>query len=173
MHHTPAMIRTSFLSAGLLASPLLFAADSGWPDQVAVSGTIESALGSSTDYNDDTGSGIDVPTVELVFDAVINPRVSANLGFKYEEGKTDFGIDTAYIDYRIDALTLTMGRVYLPFGSYETQQITGTLPSEIGEARHSVGMASLWHGSVQCFGLHIQRCGRQAGYRRRAVGVRP
>ena len=116
--------------------------ETGWPEQVTVSGMVETALGGSTDYNDDTGSGIEVPTVELAFDAAISPRVNASLGFKYEEGQTDFGIDTAFISYQIDRLTMTMGQVYLPFGTYESLQISGTLPSEMGEARHSVGMVT-------------------------------
>ena len=114
---------------------------SGLLNHIELSGLIEVEAASSRD-NDGAGttsnsSDISLATAELDLDVTINDYMSGHLAFLYEE---DSG-DPIILDVGIISLTggeqlplaLNAGRMYLPFGQFESHFITDPLTLTLGE----------------------------------------
>ena len=91
-----------------------------------------------------------VETVELEAEIEVNENVSANLLFLIEEGETEpVDLDEATITIRNLArtgLSLTGGRLYIPFGSFESNMASDPLTLELAEMRESAIMLGLEKG---------------------------
>ena len=128
----------------------------GWADRITISGVLEAEAGfGSTDFADaaqeDTDeSDIVLATAELGIDAQIAKHVSGHILFLYEEGENDdnIAVDEGFIT--IDGqdavpLYLNAGKLYVPFGNFESHMITDPLTLELGETGQSaiqVGFAN-------------------------------
>ena len=157
-----------------------------WFDRITLSGLVEveasyvntdPAGDSSTDESD-----VVLATVELGIDADIHKHVSAHILFLWEEDDTEpVDIDEAFITiHGKDVLPayLTAGKLYVPFGNFETHMISDPLTLEIAETNESaiqVGVESNgFYGSVFVFNgdvdeageddSHIENFGANAGY---------
>jgi|GEM_PF-120669 len=130
-------------------------------ERVEISGLIEvegyaSSRGSG-DHRD--SSDITLATVELGIDAQINEWVSGHLLFLYEEDDTeDVTVDEGTITFGNTErfpLYLTVGKMYVPFGNFESNMIQDPLTLELGETRESaaqIGFESAgFYGSVYVF----------------------
>jgi hypothetical protein len=108
---------------------------SNWMKNLQFSGLFEFEGEIGENYDGDNFSDLDVATVELGLDANINRYVTTHLQFLYEEDETSFDIDEATVQFsdRNHPMTLTLGQLYLPFGSFETALINDTLALELGE----------------------------------------
>ena len=82
-------------------------------------------------------------TFELAMLAPINQHTQAEITFLYEEQDTPFEVDSAVIAASLNSnFNITMGQMYLPFGTFETHQVNDTLALEIAEIRHSALMTN-------------------------------
>lgn len=129
-------------------------------DHVELKGLVEVEATSAEDFNGDDQSDITLATVEVGLDARISDWSQAHLLLLYEEDEEDnhLIIDEGTVTFgKLDAFPafLTVGKMYLPFGSYVTNMISDTLPLELGEIRDSAVLAGFqasgFYGSLYAF----------------------
>ncbi|MES0327287.1 MAG: LbtU family siderophore porin [Gammaproteobacteria bacterium] len=132
---------------------------------VEVAGAVEVEINSGKDHTAAKGSDIALATVELAFDAKINDKVSAHILMLHEDDSTesptiDEGIITisngkdaskylAQEHHRPGSPTrqsaaskgmfvyLNAGRMYVPFGNFESNMISDPLTLEIAETQEA------------------------------------
>ena len=89
----------------------------------------------------DSSSDITLATAELDIEAKLHKYASANLIFLWEEDDTEpVDIDEGYItlgDTKYFPLYLKAGRMYVPFGNFETNFVSDPLTLELGEIQES------------------------------------
>jgi len=138
-------------------------------DHVELSGLVEIEAFKSKDYNDDDSSDINLATVEIGLDAKISDWTMAHLLLLYEEGEEDdhLLVDEGTItigNAEKFPLYLTAGKMYLPFGFYESAMVSDPLTLELGEINDSalqVGFTSSgFYGSVYGFNGDINETGK-------------
>jgi len=113
-----------------------------------IEGAIEIEAGFSSDYAGDDASDIAVATVELVIDSNINDKISTHILLLHEEDETALEVDEASISFDLDnGYSLTAGQLYLPFGNYETNMISDSLPHEFSEARETAIQLDITSGA--------------------------
>lgn len=86
----------------------------------------------------DKDTDVNVDTVELDLSLEPSDRLSLAVAFLYEEGEEDDHVivDSAEIAYSFEefsGLSLHAGKIYMPFGSFETGLISDPLTLELGE----------------------------------------
>lgn len=116
-------------------------------DRLTFSGLVE-VEGSVGEVDDESYSDLVVATVELGFSARINDRVSTAVVLLYEEDETDLDVDVATItiDKLVGPLTLDVGKMYVPFGRFETALVNDTLVLEAGETNKTAALFGLTEG---------------------------
>lgn len=123
--------------AGLLvAAP--FASAIQITDKIEVSGTIEVEANFTDSDADGDSSDISLATAELGVDVQLNEQISGHLLYAWNDDGTDdetFEVDEAFITYAFENAFVTAGKLYVPFGVYETNMIQDPLTLEIGEVR--------------------------------------
>lgn len=137
-------------------------------DHVDLRGMVEIEAGSAEDFNGDDQSDITLATVEVDLDARIWNWSQAHLLLLYEENEEDnhLIIDEGTVTFgKLDVFPafLTVGKMYLPFGSCVTNMISDTLPLEIGEINDSAALvgfqSSGFYGSLYAFNGHLRERG--------------
>ncbi len=127
--------------AAALVSPVYAA-------EIEFSGAVEVEASSSEDYAGATTSDIVVATAALAVDAKLNNRVSGHLAFLYEEDDAEFdgatfGLDEATLSLQVTQMaSLSAGRMFVPFGSFESNMISDPLTLELGETSETAIMLS-------------------------------
>ena len=133
---------------------------------VEIGGTIEVEASyedvdyDSKDEDDEDSSDISVATVELSVDAAITDRIKGHLLFLYEEDEddSDVALDEAIIHIHAEEVCVvdeacgapwyaSIGKLYVPFGYYESHFISDPLTLELGETRETAvvaGLANNW-----------------------------
>lgn len=108
---------------------------------VTFSGAMEVELTSGKDFAGDKSSGVALATVELGIDASINEWTSANVLILHEDDAPDtWEVDEGGITIGKSGeypYFVSVGRMYVPFGAYETRLVSDPLTLEIGEAREA------------------------------------
>lgn len=115
-------------------------------DKLSFSGVFEAESDHRKVNGELSSSGITVATVELSMQAALNSRVSSEIVLLYEDGDTRFATDIAVIHFSIDpslnnksaTTTLTVGRTYLPFGTFESNMVNDTLILALAETNKTV-----------------------------------
>lgn len=144
-----------------------------WSDRINISGAVEVEISyESMEFSDpgepDTDtSDIALATVELGVDAEITDHVSGHVLLLWEEDDTEpVDIDEGFVSISgedIVPLYLDAGKMYVPFGAFESHFISDPITLEIGETRESavrVGFAnnmfdislSLFNGDIDGIG---------------------
>lgn len=175
-----------FICFGLTALPVWAEEEeaASWLDMITLSGAVEFEAGyESTDPAEDEGedtSDFSVATVEVGVEAQINDYVSGNVLFLYEDDE-NVAVDEALI--AIDGnekcpFGLTAGKLYVPFGNFESHMISDPLTLDIGETRETAlqidfeshgayGSAFIFNGDVDeadDTDDHINNFGANAGF---------
>ncbi len=138
-------------------------------DNVEISGLVEAELGVvQDDIAGEDSSDITLATVEVHLDAQASDWSSAHVLFLYEGGAEDehLMVDEGTITIGNPEklpVYLTAGKMYVPFGSFETNMIADPLTLEIGETGDSamqIGVESNgFYGSVYTFNGDINEVG--------------
>ena len=125
---------------------------SRWFERVELSGLVEVEAG-YTDSADGAESDLAVSTVEVGLDAQVTPWVNAHVLILYEEDETDPPeFDEAIITIAnpdASPFSLAAGRMYAPFGNYDSALISDPLTLEIGETRETAVQAGWGVGNFQ------------------------
>jgi hypothetical protein len=144
-----------------------------WADKITLSGVIEAEAGyEDYDYDDPGGedydsSDITLATVELGVDVDIVKHVKGHVLFLWEEDDTEeVVVDEGFITLDgedVVPLYLNVGKLYVPFGNFESHFISDPLTLELGETRESaltVGYVNEWMDlSVSTFNGDIDEIG--------------
>lgn len=148
-------------------------------DYVTLSGAIEGEASFGDDLAGNSTSEFTVATVELGIDAQVTDWVSGHILAKYEGGDDDdLFIDEASITLGNSAqlpLLLTAGKIYMPFGTYETNMLQDPLTlslAEIGDYGVTVefedngfyGAAFGFNGMDEAGDTSINGVGLKVGY---------
>lgn len=105
-------------------------------DHVSFSGLIELETSWAEDFEGVSESSIDLSTVELGMEAQMTDWVAGSLLLEWDGDDDKITVSDAYITLgNTDEfpLTLTGGRLTVPFGAYETNMVSDPLTLEIGE----------------------------------------
>jgi hypothetical protein len=144
-----------------------------WADKITLSGLIEAeAYYEDIDYDDpatddEDSSDITLATVELGVDVDIIKHVKGHVLFLWEEDDTEpVDLDEGFITLDgedVVPLYLNVGKLYVPFGNFESHFISDPLTLELGETRESaltVGCKNEWMDvSVSAFNGDIDETG--------------
>jgi len=144
-----------------------------WADKITLSGLIEGeACYEDYDYDDpatddEDSSDITLATVELAVDVDLVKHVKGHVLFLWEEDETEpVDVDEGYITLDgedVVPLYLNVGKLYVPFGNFESHFISDPLTLELGETRESaltVGCKNEWMDvSVSAFNGDIDEVG--------------
>lgn len=133
-----------------------------WAQKITLSGLIEvEASYEHADFADsgtpDTDSSdIALATVELGIDADITKHVGGHLLFKWEDGDSSVDVDEGFIiidGEDVIPLYLNAGKMYLPFGRFESHFISDPLTLEIGEINEGAAKIGYVHNRAEvCLG---------------------
>ena len=107
---------------------------------ITISGAIEVEAARTEDYDGVESSDTVLATVELGIDAQITDWVNAHILLLHEEDGPDLEVDEGIITLgnpEASPLFLAAGRMYVPFGGFESGMISDPLTLEIGETRES------------------------------------
>lgn len=123
---------------------------------VTISGLVEVKADAVEDYAGVSSSDIVLSKVEMGVDAKINDRISAHVAFLHEENATDFRLEEGTISLQLnDATVFTAGRLFVPFGSFDTNMVSDPLTKMLGETSETaivLDMASgKFSGSLYSF----------------------
>jgi len=120
-----------------------------WADKIHPSACIE-VEAFYQDYNfhdpsvrDTDTSDLVLATVEIGFDVDIAKHVKASLFFLYEEDDTPFDVDQGIITIDgadVVPLYVDLGKMYVPFGMFESHFIRDPLTLELGETNESAAV---------------------------------
>jgi len=134
--------------------------------KVSVSGTVEAEVGYSSDYEDVDESSVDLTTFELGIDVDLHKYVSSSVLLLWEDDEEQVVLDEGFItlgNTEEYPFYLNVGKLYVPFGVFETHMISDPLTLEIGETREGAALLGFEHeglyGSVYAFNGDINETG--------------
>lgn len=99
---------------------------------IKINGVVEVEAMTTEDSSD-----FALATAELGLSAKVNDSVQAEISLVYEGETTDVDVAAIHIAEPGSNLSYSLGQIYVPFGSYETNMVSSPLTLEIGEARES------------------------------------
>ncbi|MBT3234483.1 MAG: LbtU family siderophore porin [Bdellovibrionales bacterium] len=89
-----------------------------------------------------------IPNAASTIKTEIEKDVVATIDILYEEDETPLGVDSIFLTIKHSIFTLTLGRFYIPFGTFETNMISDPLTLELGETSESGLMLSYGRGPL-------------------------
>lgn len=134
------------ISLAFFSTTLVAKKDENWAEQLLISSVIEveASYTDSTDWGDgNSTSDIILATAELGLEFKIVENVSINLAALYKEGAVDFAIHEGFLQLDKVAgndLSISLGKMYLPFGQLEKTLVTDILALELISPEQSVGL---------------------------------
>ncbi len=116
-------------------------------EHVTFSGLVEVEAFKTDGYDGEDESDITLATVELGIDISLHKFVSGHLLFLWEEDDTEpVDIDEGYIylgNTEFFPVFFQVGKLYVPFGNFESNMISDPLTLELGETRETAGVLGL------------------------------
>ena len=110
-------------------------------EHVKISGLVEAEAFATDGYDGENESDITLATVELGIDVNLHKFVSGHILFLWEEDDTEpVDIDEGYIylgNTEVFPVYFQVGKLYVPFGNFESNMISDPLTLELGETRES------------------------------------
>lgn len=131
--------KTCLRTSVLMGMSLCFLSISNAEPVLEIAGVIEVEAASGENHEGIKSGDITLATVELIFNAEINEKVSTSLVVLHEDDDTEeLVIDEGIISIDIgNGLTLSAGRMYIPFGNFETSMISDPLTLELAETQEA------------------------------------
>ncbi len=152
-------VAVAFCVAMFAVQPQVMAAEHR-PDRITLSGLIE-AGGSFNDESDALFT-----TIEVALDAKVNDWVSVHILSLFEaSGGGAMDIDEGFTTLgNIEQLplSLSIGRIYLPFGVYGSHFLSDPLTLELGETRDTAAQVSFEEGALSA-SLFLYKSGAEGG----------
>lgn len=136
-------------------------------DNVTLSGLMQAEVSNSSDFNNNDKSDVRLDTFQLALDTKANEWISGHIVFLYEEDNTEpMVLDEGSITLGGTEETpsfLTVGKMYVPFGVFESNMISDSLTLQLAETNQSaiqVGYTSSdLYGSIYAFNCDTQEAG--------------
>ena len=136
-------------------------------NRVKLSGLVEAEVNFSRDYDNNDSSDITLATAELDIDFNLHKYVQSHIMFLWEEDDTEpVDIDEAYIflgNTEEFPLFCQVGKLYVPFGNFESHMISDPLTLELGETRETAIVVGAeyngLHASTYAFNGDINESG--------------
>ena len=136
-------------------------------DHVTISGLVEVEAFKSDGYDGEDESDITLATVELGFDVNLQKYVSAHILFLWEEDDTEpVDVDEGYIylgNTEFFPVYFQVGKLYVPFGNFESNMISDPLTLELGETRESAAVLGFeshgFYGAAYAFNGDVDEKG--------------
>jgi len=104
---------------------------------------VEAGYVDSDEWGDDNSSSdVALATAEFGIELTVVKNVSINMVTLYKEGDVDFGIHTGFLQLDNlggNNLSMSFGKMYLPFGQLETNLVNDTLALELVSPEQSIG----------------------------------
>lgn len=137
-------------------------------DRLEFSGLVEIEAFAGKDFSGAKTSDVSLATVEIGLKAKITEVVAAHVLALYEEGEED---DHLIIDEGTITLGnaekspfhLTVGKMYVPFGSFTSAMVSDPLTLELAETRNTALLAGFakagWYGSLYTFNGEVYETG--------------
>lgn len=121
-----------------------------------ISGLLDFRAISAEDFNGNKTSDMQLTTVELSVDAALQQLISGHIAFLYEEDNTDFSLDEGTITLGPSAgKSFVFGKMYLPFGRYDSLMVSDPQTLVLGETTETVMMLAVenpaGYGSIYIF----------------------
>ena len=116
-------------------------------EHIKIGGLVEVEIGFAEDYDGNNESDIVLATMALDIDIDLHKYVKAHILLLWEEDDTEpVDLDEGYIvlgNTEHFPLYLQVGKLYVPFGNFESHMISDPLTLELGEARESAVIIGL------------------------------
>ncbi len=119
----------SILIGATLASPTVA--------ETTLSGVVE-VEAEFVSSDDGDSSDLTVPTVALGIHNQLNDKLEGNVLFLYEQGENNdnIALDEATLTFKPRAgLDVTAGRMYVPFGKFDSHMVSDPLTLELAETQ--------------------------------------
>jgi hypothetical protein len=123
------------------------------------SGVMESEF-SYTMNEDNSESDLYLGKVELSADASLDSHFSGHLLFAYEHGENDenIALDEGSVYIKFPLISLSLGRVVIPFGIYDSHFVTDPFTLEMGELKqNAISISSSYSIVEACVALYNSR----------------
>lgn len=135
-------------------------------ERVSLSGVLEAETVTAKGFDDVNESDVALATVEIGIDAEVNEWVSARALLLWEEDADGIDVDEGVIAIgNMDRFPVyfAAGKMYPPFGFYETNMIQDPLTLELGEARESALQVGFetggFYGGLYAFNGNVKETG--------------
>lgn len=105
-------------------------------DYVRLSGLIEGDYILDKNFDGSNGSEFDLATLELYLDIMVNKWATGRIVVEYDSDEDKLRIDEGYVtlgNTEEFPLFASIGRLYMPFGSFETNMLQDPLTQFLGE----------------------------------------
>ncbi|MEA1922883.1 MAG: LbtU family siderophore porin [Pseudomonadota bacterium] len=116
-------------------------------EHISIGGLVEIEVGFAEDYDGNDESDIVLATMALDIDIDLHKYVKAHILLLWEEDDTEpVDVDEAYIvlgNTEHFPLYMQAGKLYVPFGNFESHMISDPLTLELGETRESAVVLGL------------------------------
>lgn len=137
-------------------------------EQILIYGAIEVETGYSSDYANTKENDVDLTTVELGIEAGVNDWISGFFLLKWENDDDGVSVDEGGIvlgNIESRGASLTVGKLYVPFGSYNTNLISDTLTLELGETREGAVVIDVaagdFYGALYTFNSAVNKVNKE------------
>ena len=147
-------------------------------ERVTLGGLVEIEATAGKDYEGTKESDITLATVELGLDAEITDWANGHILLLYEEDDTPLGVDEGFItlgNLEKFPLYFAAGKMYVPFGAFETYMISDPLTLELGENNESAAQVGFeisgFYGSFYAFNGDIDETGADNGIKNFGVNA--
>lgn len=145
----------------------------GWTERLSenspfqhinIHGAIEVEAGYVSDYDNNKESDIDLTSVELGIDVELNDWLSGFFLMKWEDDEGRVFVDEGGIvlgNVENYGASLTVGKLYVPFGVYGTNLISDPLTLELGETREGAAVIDVgaggFYGALYTFNSAVNK----------------
>lgn len=115
-----------------------------------LSGVVEVEAGFVSNDDGDS-SDLTVPTIELGIHNQLNDKLEGNVLFLYEQGENNdnIAVDEATLTFKPrEGLDVTAGRMYVPFGKFDSHMVSDPLTLELAETQEEALQLGVSSGNV-------------------------
>lgn len=155
----PTVIRTAAFGCALVIFGMIIPQSGSaqgrndWNNRIALSGMVEVEAFMGSSLAGGSAGDISLASLDLGVDVQVAEAISAHLLALHEDDATEpWEVDEGFVEFDWEPVTFSAGRMYLPFGIYETFMVSDPLTLELGETREAALLAEIeWEGLYGSF----------------------